>query len=113
MYELEPAGHTCPGTPTKSGLKQPEGQAPPVNGVSRRAVPGEAGGGVPQTWTPSSSNTEGAPGGKSWVRPLGQEDALEEAWRPTPVFLPGAPHGQRSLAAVVHGVVKSKTRLSD
>ena len=36
-------------------------------------------------------------------------------WRrkgqPAPVFLPGEPHGQRSLAATVHGVTKSRTRL--
>ena len=32
------------------------------------------------------------------------------AWQPTPVFLPGDSHGQRSLA-IVHGVVKSWTRL--
>ena len=25
------------------------------------------------------------------------EDLLEEAWQPTPVFLPGESHGQRSL----------------
>ena len=31
------------------------------------------------------------------VQSLGQEDPLEEAWQPTPVFLPGKPHGQRSL----------------
>jgi len=28
----------------------------------------------------------------------GQEDPLEEAWLPTPVFLSGESHGQRSLA---------------
>ena len=28
---------------------------------------------------------------------LGWEDPLEEAWQPTPVFLPGEAHGQRSL----------------
>ena len=33
-----------------------------------------------------------------WVRSLGQEDPLERAWQPTPVFLPGESHGQRSLA---------------
>ena len=28
---------------------------------------------------------------------LGQEDPLEKQWLPTPVFLPGEFHGQRSL----------------
>ena len=32
-------------------------------------------------------------------------------WHPTPVLLPGKSHGWRSL--VVHGVAKSRTRLSD
>ena len=27
-----------------------------------------------------------------------QEDPVGEAWQPTPGFLPGEPHGQRSLA---------------
>ena len=31
------------------------------------------------------------------IRYLGWEDALEEAWQPTPIFLPGESHGQRSL----------------
>ena len=31
------------------------------------------------------------------VQSLGQEDPLEEVWQPTPVFLPGESHGQRSL----------------
>ena len=31
-----------------------------------------------------------------WVQSLGQEDPLEEAWQPTPVFLPGESQGQRS-----------------
>ena len=34
-------------------------------------------------------------------------------WQPTPVILPGKPHGQKSLAGTVHGVTKSRTRLSD
>ena len=35
-------------------------------------------------------------------------------WQPTPVFLPGESHGQRSLVGyTVHGVTKSRTRLSD
>ena len=32
------------------------------------------------------------------VQTLGQEGPLEEEWQPTPVFLPGVSHGQRSLA---------------
>ena len=31
------------------------------------------------------------------VRSLGWEDLLEEDMQPTPVFLPGEPHGHRSL----------------
>ena len=34
-------------------------------------------------------------------------------WPPTPVFLPGESHGQRSLVATVHGVAKSETQLSN
>ena len=30
--------------------------------------------------------------------PWGKEDPLEKKWQPTPVFLPGKFHGQRSLA---------------
>ena len=33
---------------------------------------------------------------ETWVRSLVWEDPLEE-WQPTLVFLPGEPHGQRSL----------------
>ena len=31
------------------------------------------------------------------VQPLGQEDPWRREWQPTPVFLPGESHGQRSL----------------
>ena len=34
---------------------------------------------------------------KTWVQSLGWEDPLKKAWLPTPVFLPGELHGQRSL----------------
>ena len=34
---------------------------------------------------------------ETWVLSLGQEDPLEKGMTPTPVFLPGEPHGQRSL----------------
>ena len=32
------------------------------------------------------------------VRSLDQEDPWRREWQPTPVFLPGISHGQRSLA---------------
>ena len=32
-----------------------------------------------------------------WVQSLGWEDPLEEQMQPTPLFLPGESHGQRSL----------------
>ena len=32
------------------------------------------------------------------VRSLGQEILWRKKWQPTPVFLPGESHGQRSLA---------------
>ena len=34
-------------------------------------------------------------------------------WQPTPVFLPGEFHGQRSLVGYSPGVAKSQTQLSD
>ena len=35
-------------------------------------------------------------------------------WQPTPIFLPGEPHGQRSLVGCrAHGVAKSRTHQSD
>ena len=43
-----------------------------------------------------------------WYLPL----SWRRKWQPTPVFLPGESHGQRSLGTV-HGVAKSWTRLSD
>ena len=42
-----------------------------------------------------------------WVRKM----PWRKAWQPTPVFLPGEPHGQRSLGATVHRVAKSWTQL--
>ena len=49
------------------------------------------------------------PGFDPWVRKI--------PWRreqlPSPVFLPGESHGQRSLASYVHGVAESWTQLSD
>ena len=34
-------------------------------------------------------------------------------WQPTPLLLPGKSHGWRSWWAAVHGVTKSRTRLSN
>ena len=35
---------------------------------------------------------------KTWVRSLGWKIPWRRVWQPTPVFLPGEFHGQRSLA---------------
>ena len=35
---------------------------------------------------------------EAWVQSLGWEDPLRMEWQPTPIFLPGESHGQRSLA---------------
>ena len=43
-----------------------------------------------------------------WVRKI----PWRRAWQPTPVFLPGESHGQRSLGATAHGAAESQTRLS-
>ena len=42
-----------------------------------------------------------------WVRKI----PWRKAWQPTPVFLPGESHGQRSLWTTVHRVTKSQRRL--
>ena len=34
---------------------------------------------------------------ENWVQSLNWEDPLRREWKPTPVFLPGEFHGQRSL----------------
>ena len=44
---------------------------------------------------------------KPWVGKI----PWRRAWRPTPVLLPGESHGQRSLAAPVHGVTQNGTQL--
>ena len=44
-----------------------------------------------------------------WVRKI----PWRRKWQPPPVFLPGESHGQRSLEGTVHGVTKSRTRLSE
>ena len=46
---------------------------------------------------------------ETWVQSLGWEDALEEARQPTPVFLPGEFHVQRSLAGYSPWVAESDT----
>ena len=43
------------------------------------------------------------------VQSLGQEDPWRRKWHPTPVFLPGESHGQRSLVGYVPRVAESDT----
>ena len=44
-----------------------------------------------------SDGKESACNAETWVQSLGWEDPLEKGQLPTPVFLPGEFHGQRSL----------------
>ena len=44
---------------------------------------------------------------ETWVRSLGWENPCRREWQPTPVFLPGESHGQKSLVGyIVHGVAR-------
>ena len=45
---------------------------------------------------------------EAWAQALDREHLLEKEQQPTPVFLPGKSHGQRSLVGSgVHGVAES------
>ena len=48
-----------------------------------------------------------------WVQSLGQDDSLDRKWQPTPVFLPGKSHGQRSVGGYSPWGCKEWTRLSN
>ena len=50
---------------------------------------------------------------ETWVQSLGQEDPLKKEWQPSPVFLLGNFTDREAWWALVHGVTKSQTRLSD
>ena len=43
-----------------------------------------------------------------WVQSLGQKDPWSRKWQPTPVFLPGEIHGQRSLVGYIPWVTKNQ-----
>jgi len=48
-----------------------------------------------------------------YVKQIPTKNLWRREWQPTPVLLPGEFHGQRSLAATVHGLAKSQTQLSN
>ena len=48
-----------------------------------------------------------------WVWSLGQKIPWWRIWKPTPVFLPGESHGQRSLVGCSPGSRKSQIRLGN
>ena len=50
---------------------------------------------------------------ETWIPSLGREDPWRREWQPTPVFLPGEFHGQRSLVGYSPWGRKSWTRLSN
>ena len=72
---------------------------------------------VGYTWWLSSKESACNAGDKGWrcgFDPWVRKIHWRRKWQPTPVFLPGESHGQRSLAGfTVHGVAKNWTRLSD
>ena len=39
---------------------------------------------------------------------LGRKIPWRRKWQPTPVFLPGKSHGQKSMWATVHGIAESE-----
>ena len=43
-----------------------------------------------------------------WVWSLGQEDPQKGKWQPTPIFLPGKSHGQRSLVGYSQSTVSQR-----
>ena len=47
------------------------------------------------------------------VQSFGGEITWRRKWLPTLIFLSGKSYGQKSLVAIVHGVSKSWTQLSD
>ena len=47
-----------------------------------------------------------------WFDPWVGKIPWKREWQPTPAFLPGKAHGQKSCWATVHGVTKSQMRLS-
>jgi len=49
------------------------------------------------------------PGANPWIGKI----PWRRKWQPTPVFLPGKFHGERSLVGTVHGITKSWTRPSN
>ena len=56
----------------------------------RTALAGSGFPGIPVVKNPPAAQ-------ETLIPPLGQEDPLRREWLPTPVFLPGESHGQRSL----------------
>ena len=50
---------------------------------------------------------------ETWVRPWVKKIPWRRKWQPTPVFLPGQSHGQRSLVGYSPRGAMSRTRLSD
>ena len=66
-----------------------------------------------RTFGKSHSHGESARSAGDPVLIPGSGSPWRRKQQPTPVFLPGKFHGQRSLAGYGHGIANSRTRLTD
>ena len=86
---------------------QPSRFVTAVQSSFEAAKGGFPGGSVIKNLPANAGDTREAPS-DPWVGKI----AWSRKWQPTPVILRGKFHGQRSLAATVHTIAKSQTRLS-
>jgi len=57
----------------------------------------------------SANAGDGQGAGRGVFNPWVRKIPWRKKWQPTPLFLPGKSHGQRSLRATVQGVAKIQT----
>ena len=95
--------HNLRDFPVRPGVKNPPCNAGNVSLIPGQGTSGSAG-------KESACNAVGLQ--KHRFNPWVRKAPWRKKWQPTPVFLPGKPHGQRSLVGyIVHRVAKSQIQL--